>query len=108
MSVSLVVVLYNSGDLLRTYLDSLLAQDMRDWRLIAVDNASRDGSAAMVADLADPRVTLLRNDANLGFARAVNQGLREAARDPDADFFVLMNTDTAFAPDFLRRLLDMR
>lgn len=103
----LVTILYNSERALRPFLDSLLAQDMRDWRLTATDNASTDGAAEMIAALADPRIDIVRNAANLGFAKAANQGLRHAARC-GAGFSVLINNDTVFAPDFLARFLAAR
>lgn len=105
--VHLVTILYNSERALRPFLDSLLAQDMRDWRLTAVDNASTDGAARVIGELADSRVDIVRNAVNLGFAKAANQGLRHAARR-GAGFSVLINNDTAFAPDFLRKFLAAR
>ena len=100
MRVHLITVLYNSADALPSFLDSLKAQTFRDWHLIAIDNASPDGAGDVAAASGDERVTVVRNAANLGFAKAANQGLRQAARD-GGDFFVLFNNDTVFGPDFL-------
>ncbi len=100
----LVVVLYNSAEALPVFLRCLLAQTLTDWRLVAVDNASADGSATLIADLGDDRTLLLRNDRNLGFAVAANQGLREAGANGATDF-VLINPDTMFEPDFLQFML---
>ena len=103
----LVTVLYNGEASLPGFLDSLKAQTYRDWRLIAVDNASRDRSCEVVAATGDDRVTLVRNTANLGFAKATNQGLR-AAVAAGGEFVVLFNNDTLFGPDFLRELVEAR
>ncbi len=105
--VHLITILYNSEAGLPLFLDSLQAQDWHDWRLYVVDNASPDASADLVSARADPRFILLRNRTNLGFAKAANQGLRAAA-EAGGEFFILINNDTAFAPDFLRRLLAVR
>ena len=104
----LVTVLYNSEDSLSAFLHSLWSQAFRDWRLVAVDNASRDRSHEVVAAAAagDSRITLVRNAANLGFAKAANQNLRAAAAG--GDFFVLLNPDTAFGPAFLGDLIARR
>ena len=100
MRLHLITVLYNGADALPAFLDSLKAQSFRDWRLIAIDNASPDDSGEIAAAAGDDRITVVRNPANLGFAKAANQGLREAAR-AGGDFFVLFNPDTVFGPEFL-------
>ena len=90
-----IIVSYNTKALLRACLESLLAQRPR--AIVVVDNNSTDGSADMVrAEF--PTVTLLRNAENVGFARAVNQGLQTA----DAGFVLLLNPDAIMAPGSLR------
>ncbi|WP_270937360.1 glycosyltransferase family 2 protein [Falsiroseomonas oryzae] len=108
MAVWLVTILYNSAEALPAFLGCLRAQTHGEWRLVAVDNASRDEGAAILEAAGDPRVTVLRNGRNLGFAAAVNQGLRHAAAARDGDVFLLLNNDTRFAPDFLAELLAAR
>lgn len=100
MRIHLITILYNSADALPAFLDSLKAQSFHDWRLIAIDNASPDGAGDIAAASGDDRITVVRNASNLGFAKAANQGLREAARD-GGEFFVLFNNDTVFGPEFL-------
>jgi GT2 family glycosyltransferase len=85
----------------------LTAQRHVGWRLIAIDNASRDGCADRLAALADPRIVVLRNASNAGFARATNRGLRHALEE-GGEFVVLMNNDVEFAPDFLGDFLAAR
>lgn len=106
-AVHLVTVLYRSEAGLPAFLASLQAQDIADWRLHVVDNASPDRSRELVAACADPRIGMTVNAVNLGFAKAANQGLRAAAAAGGA-FFLVINNDTAFAPDFLRRLAGLR
>ncbi len=105
--VHLITVLYNGADSLPAFLDCLKAQTLRDWHLIAVDNASHDRSRELVTAAGDNRITLVRNAANLGFAKATNQALR-AAIAAGGEFFVLFNNDTLFGPDFLRELVEAR
>ena len=75
--VSVVVVSYNTKDWIVRCLDSLAASTSHELDVIVVDNASRDGSADAVA-AALPGATVIRNEWNLGFARAVNQGAEAA------------------------------
>jgi len=87
--IDVVVVSYNRKDLLERCLASL-EQSQRATRAFVVDNASSDGSAALVADRY-PDATLLANDTNVGFAAAVNRGVDCG----DAPLVLLLNSDAA-------------
>jgi len=73
--------------------------------VVVVDNASKDGSADMTAS-DFPGVELIRNSANLGFARAVNIPLGRLKNRPDVEFVLLLNPDTIFPRGTIRRLVD--
>lgn len=102
--LAIILVLYRSRDELPALWQCLAAQSFPDWRLIALDNSPEDGGGAFLEGLGDARVEVVRNAENLGFARAVNQGLRRALAGgvPRA---LLLNPDTEFAPDFLAALM---
>ena len=98
--VSVCVIAYNSGPTLRTCLERLGAQTFGDFEAIVIDNASPDpGDAAIAAEF--PWVRLIRNDRNLGFTGAGNQGAREAR----GRWYVLLNPDAFAEPDWLERLV---
>ena len=103
--VHIVVVLYNSAEAFTTLWGSLAAQTCQDWRVVAINNNSADDSSRVLRAVTDPRLTVLENSANLGFAGAVNQGLRLAAAE-GAQRSMLLNPDTVLPPDFLASLLD--
>src|SRR5204862_2436317 len=69
------------------------------WEGIVVDNASVDNSTAAV-DAFAANVALLRNRANVGFARGVNQGLMAST----APYVLIMNPDCHLSPGALPRL----
>src|SRR6185312_5740182 len=71
VTVAVVIVNWNGGDLLRECLDSLDRQTRRPDRIIVVDNASTDGSLTR-AGLERRRIQLIRLDKNAGFAEANN------------------------------------
>ena len=74
--LSICIVNWNARELLRACLDSIqVAQDGLRVETIVVDNASKDGSAEMVAEFF-PDVILLRNPTNAGFSRATTRRRR--------------------------------
>ncbi|MCX7926454.1 MAG: glycosyltransferase, partial [Fimbriimonadales bacterium] len=73
--LSICIVNWNTRDLLRACLRSLYRHPPSEpLEVIVVDNASTDGSAAMVRS-EFPQVVLIANDANLGYARGNNLSL---------------------------------
>ncbi|MEH3146771.1 MAG: glycosyltransferase family 2 protein [Methylobacterium frigidaeris] len=95
--LDVVIVNWNSGDLLRSCLASLDAsRDAERLRVIVVDNDSADDS---LADLPASRhhLVILRNRENLGFGRACNQG----AATGTAPVILFLNPDTRVEPDSL-------
>jgi GT2 family glycosyltransferase len=99
-SVAIVIVGYNCREPLRQCLFRLQASGAMP-RVIVIDNASADGSAAMVRQ-EFPSVQLIANAENRGFALACNQGIR-ATTD---EFVLLLNPDTLMDLTSLGRLLD--
>ena len=87
--LSVIIVEWNTRDLLRDCLTSVCARHAIRTEVIVIDNASSDGSAEMVA-AEFPQVTLIRNGENRGFAAATNQGLAESR----GRHFLLLNSDT--------------
>ncbi len=103
-AVSIVIVNWNTRDILHDCLRSIADQTALPHEVIVVDNASTDGSADMVRQ-AYPGVTLIANAENRGFAAANNQGLAVATGDK----LLLLNPDTIIldgAIDVMCRWLD--
>ena len=99
--VSIVIVNWNTRDLLRDCLRSIVAQTRRDFEIIVVDNASTDGSAPMVLS-EFPEAVLIANDENHGFAAANNQGIRKAT----GRYVLLLNPDTLILDGAIDTMLD--
>lgn len=79
-AVSVVIGAYNAAETLPATVDSVLAQSFADLECIVVDDASKDGTADVVAAYAsrDPRVRLIALEANGGLTRALVRGVDEA------------------------------
>lgn len=123
MNLAVVVVSYNTRDLLRRCLESVFATPLplgTGLEVVVVDNASPDGSAQMVA-AAFPAVTLIASPANLGFTGGNNLALHrlgfpvappaaaaptlttEAATQPP-DAVLLLNPDAELQGDALLQM----
>lgn len=102
MDLSLIIVNYNTRELLRQCLLSLRsARAQLELEIFVIDNASRDHSAEMVKqEFAE--VELMQNAANAGFAAANNQGLRRAR----GEYLLLLNSDTEVRPGALEHCLE--
>jgi N-acetylglucosaminyl-diphospho-decaprenol L-rhamnosyltransferase len=100
-ALDVVIVSYRSRDLLARCLDSLRAHPPSGpLKVVVVDNASGDGTAALVR-ASYPEVDLIAADTNLGFAAATNLG---AARG-DAPYLLALNPDTALTDGALDTVL---
>jgi len=101
VDVSIIIVSYNTRAVLLDCLDSIYQwASSRAGEIIVIDNASTDGSAEAIAQRFS-NVLLLRNAANLGFAKANNQGIQKAS----GKYLLLLNPDTLFIEDAITSLL---
>lgn len=98
--VSIVIPNWNGEVHLRECLTSLREQTLPGCEILLVDNGSTDGGIALVrAEF--PEIRIIENGANLGFAGAVNVGIRAAG----APLILLLNNDTRADATFLERLV---
>jgi GT2 family glycosyltransferase len=102
IDVSVVIVSFNTRDLLRECLQTLQRNAGEvAYEIIVVDNGSRDGSADMVAEKF-PGVRLVRSCVNLGFGAANNRGFTLAG----GRYIVLLNSDALLHPQSLERAVE--
>lgn len=73
--VSAILPTRNREKVLGLSIDSVLAQTMKDWELIVVDDASTDGTEALVRAYGDPRIRYAANTGRRGSAGARNFGI---------------------------------
>jgi len=99
-SLSLIIVNYNARDCIVACVSSALSQADE---VIVVDNASSDDSLAQLEAvfLGDPRLKIVRNRDNLGFAAGCNIGVDYSA----ASFLLFLNPDCVLAPDSVKNLM---
>ena len=97
--VAVVILNWNGRELLREFLPSVLAHS-DGARIIVVDNASTDDSVAILGGVF-PTVEVIRHAENLGFCAGYNQALTQL----EAEYYVLLNSDVAVTPGWLRPMV---
>ena len=98
MNVSIIIINWNTREVLRECLASVVANMAGlSVEVFVVDNGSTDGSCEMVAQCF-PDVRLIRNESNRGFAAANNQAMRIAK----GRYLLLLNSDTVVLGDVIQ------
>lgn len=79
--VSVCMAVYNGARWLTPQLESILGELRSDDEIVIVDDASTDDSVALIEALDDPRVRMVRHDANRGYVATFEHALSLATRD---------------------------
>lgn len=102
MDVSVIIVNYNTCQLLKQCLSSLIEKTLGlKYEVIVVDNASSDDSVQLVQRFF-PEVIFIKNKENIGFGRANNQGAVLAK----GKYLFILNTDTLLINNAIKILFD--
>lgn len=101
MKTTVAIINWNSGGLLKSCVESLLAT-VPDVKLLVIDNNSNDGSAVFVGKL-EGRVQLIENSSNRGFAGGVNDALSHPSSTP---YVLILNPDVRALPGIVQMLED--
>jgi glycosyltransferase involved in cell wall biosynthesis len=95
--VSVVLPVHDGEQYLAAAIDSILRQTHAHLELIVIDDGSRDGSATIAASFSDPRLSVVRNERNLGLVATLNRGIGLAR----GEFVARMDADDVAAPERL-------
>ena len=99
--IEVVIPNWNGLKVLPRTLESLARQTFSEFRVTVVDNGSRDGSREYVR-MQWPHLRVLALPRNVGFCRAVNEGIRKSP----ADLIALLNNDAEAEPGWLEALCE--
>jgi GT2 family glycosyltransferase len=101
MTLSIIIVNYNSKDVLKNCLSSLTVLNSKiNFEVIIIDNASSEGIDELESVF--PQYKFLYNDKNIGFAAANNIGIKQAT----SKFILLLNPDTIVNANSFRPMID--
>lgn len=98
-SLTVIIPNYSGKNFLKDCFDSLQNQNY-SFKVIIVDNGSHDGSVEYIKEYF-PEFTLIENEDNLGFSRAVNQGIKAS----ETDYVFLLNNDVELEADCVSNLI---
>ena len=99
--ISIIIVSYNVKDYIKKCIQSIMKFSTNtSYEIIIIDNNSKDGSKEMLKKNLSNKINLIFNSENLGFAKAVNIGLRHSK----GDFVLLVNPDTVFIENIAYKL----
>lgn len=102
--LSIIIINYKTPTLLRQCIKSIQKnKPAYPYEIIVIDNNSGDGSVEMIKDDFDNVVKLIANDKNLGFPKAVNQGVEASGK---SKYILLLNPDITVLPESLDKLFE--
>ena len=98
--VSIITPAYNCGKYIEATIKSVLDQSFIDWEMIIVDDFSSDNTVEVVERYSkqDKRIILLKQERNLGCAKARNKGLKEAK----GRYITFLDGDDLLDPNYLK------
>ncbi len=100
MKLAIVILNWNGKKMLKQYLPVVMRYSLAQAKIIVADNASTDGSVAMLKE-DFPEVEILSLNKNYGFAEGYNQALKMV----DAEYYLLLNSDVRVTENWLTPLL---
>lgn len=105
-SCDIIIPVWNQLEATRDCVNSIIKHTGYPYRIIFIDNASDKATGDYLNELKNKahfNVILIRNDRNLGFAKAVNQGLEVS----NAGYVCIMNNDTIATTSWLGEMIDL-
>jgi GT2 family glycosyltransferase len=108
--IAINIVTWNSLPYLRFCLESIKQQTLKNFSILIIDNASTDGTLEFL-EKQYPEITVIKNTANLGFARAHNQGIHHLTLPSPYQgegggevYLLILNPDVILTPDYLEKI----
>lgn len=100
--VSFIIIAFNQADYTKKCIDSIKEKVKVSYEVILIDNASTDLTKSLFSNNYD-FIRYHRNEINLGFPIAVNQGIKEAL----GDYILILNNDTILTNNLIERLIEV-
>lgn len=104
LKFSINLLVYNGFKFLPRCVESVLNQSYKEYDFLIIDNNSNDDSRDYLKTLRQlPRVKIIFNEQNIGFAAGHNQGIRKS----DSNYVLCLNQDVILNKDFLKNAVEI-
>lgn len=101
--ISIIIVTYNSEKEIVNCINSLLPQVKEiDGEIIVIDNNSYDNTISLITNISDIRISIIKNEKNLGYTKANNQGIKNAK----SEYLLFLNPDTIVPSGVIKTLIN--
>lgn len=97
--VTVLMPVYNAAPYLQEAIGSILGQSYRDFNFLIIDDGSTDGSSDIISSFRDPRITVMRNERNLGWIASLARGMEQAR----SELVARMDADDISLPERLAK-----
>lgn len=106
-TLTIIIVTYNSQDHIESCLKSIENQEISS-DIIFIDNNSADKTLEKLEKIKNKKsnITLIKNKLNLGFAKAVNQGITYSKKTQGNQLFLLLNPDATLEKNCLKKMIE--
>jgi glycosyltransferase involved in cell wall biosynthesis len=101
--ISVLLPVFNGEAYLKPAIESVLKQTSGDWELFVGDNASTDGTRAIIESYRDPRIRIHQHATNIGLAPNWDFLMQNAR----GDYACVLGSDDIFAPEHLERKVEL-
>lgn len=98
--LSINLVTWNGIKYIADCLDSIQKQTFKDYNVLIIDNGSNDGTVDFIKKNY-PKIPVIKNFKNLGFAKAHNQGIKYS----NSQYVLVLNQDIVLTPIYLAELM---
>lgn len=105
MKCDIIIPVWNQLSYTKDCLDHILRNTQYPYTIVIIDNASQADTKQFLEGFAldhGDSVKLIRNESNLGYIKAINQGIKAS----DSPYVCMMNNDTLPAPGWLERMVE--
>ena len=75
--ITVLMSVYNEEEYLREAIDSILDQTFLNYEFLIINDGSTDSSRDIILSYADPRITLIDNEENMGLSKSLNRGIKQ-------------------------------
>ena len=106
MSCDIIIPIWNQPEVTKACIDSIERNTFFPHKLVIIDNASGDETAGYLLGLKrslGPKVKLIKNKKNIGFIKAVNDGIALSS----AEFVCVLNNDTIVTEGWLKEMVKL-